>query len=140
MTEQPEALRHAEWLELSLAIGAQDAAAELRRLHASLHTETLAKLSALERLEQAHKSEVTAKTRIAALEDREQHWMRMHDVEAARVDPLVARVMALEKALEMAVKALELEDLACRYEKDPTPDHIAKAIATARQTLGGKHD
>ena len=33
MTQQPEALRHAEWLELSLAIGAQEAAAELRRLH-----------------------------------------------------------------------------------------------------------
>lgn len=31
--KQPEALRHAEWLELSLAIGAREAAAELRRLH-----------------------------------------------------------------------------------------------------------
>lgn len=33
MTQQPESLRHAEWLELSLAIGAQEAADELRRLH-----------------------------------------------------------------------------------------------------------
>ena len=33
MSTQPEALRHAEWLGLSLAIGAQEAADELRRLH-----------------------------------------------------------------------------------------------------------
>jgi hypothetical protein len=33
-TEQPEALAHAEWLGKSLTIGAKEAAAELRRLHA----------------------------------------------------------------------------------------------------------
>ena len=33
MTQQPEALRHAEWLEKSLTVGATEAAAELRRLH-----------------------------------------------------------------------------------------------------------
>lgn len=31
--QQPEALKHAEWLERSLTIGAPEAAAELRRLH-----------------------------------------------------------------------------------------------------------
>ena len=34
MSTQPEALLHAEWLEKSLTIGAKEAAAELRRLHA----------------------------------------------------------------------------------------------------------
>lgn len=34
MSQQPEALKHAEWLERSLTIGAPEAAAELRRLHA----------------------------------------------------------------------------------------------------------
>ena len=33
MAQQPEALRHAEWLERSLTIGAPEAANELRRLH-----------------------------------------------------------------------------------------------------------
>lgn len=34
MSQQPEALKHAEWLERSMTIGAPEAAAELRRLHA----------------------------------------------------------------------------------------------------------
>ena len=41
----------------------------------------------------------------------------------------------LEKAARQALEALELEDMACRYEKDPTPEHIAKAIAALRSAL-----
>lgn len=36
MNSQPEALKHAEWLEKSLTIGAKEAAAELRRLYAEV--------------------------------------------------------------------------------------------------------
>lgn len=39
------------------------------------------------------------------------------------------------EALRMALEALELEDMACRYEKDPTPQHIAKAITAIREAL-----
>ena len=48
------------------------------------------------------------------------------------------QVHTLEAALRQAVEALELEDLACRYEKDPTPEHIAKAITAAKQALEGR--
>ena len=40
-----------------------------------------------------------------------------------------------DEALKLALEALELEDLACRYEKDPTPEHIAQAIAAIREAL-----
>ena len=43
--------------------------------------------------------------------------------------------MTKDEALRMALEALELEDLACRYEKDPTPEHIAKAITAIREAL-----
>ena len=43
--------------------------------------------------------------------------------------------MTQTEALRMALEALELEDLACRYEKDPTPQHIAKAITAIREAL-----
>lgn len=42
--------------------------------------------------------------------------------------------MSIE-AMKMALEALELEDMACRYEKDPTPEHIAKAITALRQAI-----
>ena len=37
--------------------------------------------------------------------------------------------------LAQALKALELEDMACRYEKDPTPEHIANLITALRERL-----
>ena len=40
-----------------------------------------------------------------------------------------------KEALKLALEALELEDMACRYEKDPTPEHIAKAITALREAL-----
>ena len=43
--------------------------------------------------------------------------------------------MTKDKALKLALDALELEDMACRYEKDPTPEHIAKAITALREAL-----
>ena len=43
--------------------------------------------------------------------------------------------MTKDEALKLALEALELEDLACRYEKDPTPEHIAKAITAIREAL-----
>lgn len=43
--------------------------------------------------------------------------------------------MTQTEALRMALEALELEDMACRYEKDPTPQHIAKAITAIREAL-----
>ena len=43
--------------------------------------------------------------------------------------------MTQTEALKLALEALELEDLACRYEKDPTPEHIAKAITAIREVL-----
>jgi len=42
--------------------------------------------------------------------------------------------MSIE-AMKQALEALELEDLACRYEKDPTPEHIAKAITALRTAI-----
>ena len=43
--------------------------------------------------------------------------------------------MTKDEALKQALEALELEDMACRYEKDPTPEHIAKAIAAIKEVL-----
>ena len=43
--------------------------------------------------------------------------------------------MTKDEALNLALEALELEDMACRYEKDPTPEHIAKAIAAIKEAL-----
>lgn len=40
-----------------------------------------------------------------------------------------------DEALKLALEALELEDMACRYEKDPTPEHIDKAITALREAL-----
>jgi hypothetical protein len=39
------------------------------------------------------------------------------------------------EVLKQALDALELEDLACRYEKEQTPEHIAKAITSLRQAI-----
>jgi hypothetical protein len=39
------------------------------------------------------------------------------------------------EAMKLALEALELEDMACRYEKEPTPEHIAKAITALREAL-----
>ncbi len=39
------------------------------------------------------------------------------------------------EAIRMALEALELEDMACRYEKDPTPEHITKSITAIREVL-----
>jgi hypothetical protein len=39
----------------------------------------------------------------------------------------------LLEALDLALEALELEDMACRYEKESTPEHIAKAITAIKQ-------
>jgi hypothetical protein len=43
--------------------------------------------------------------------------------------------MTKDEALKMALEALELEEMACRYEKEPTPEHIAKAIAAIKEAL-----
>jgi hypothetical protein len=40
--------------------------------------------------------------------------------------------------LAQALKALELEDMACRYEKDTTPAHIANLITALRERLKQK--
>jgi hypothetical protein len=41
--------------------------------------------------------------------------------------------MTKDEALDLALYALELEDMACRYEKESTPEHIAKAITAIKQ-------
>jgi hypothetical protein len=38
-------------------------------------------------------------------------------------------------AMRQALEVLELEDLACRYEKEPTPEHIADAITALRTAI-----
>jgi hypothetical protein len=43
--------------------------------------------------------------------------------------------MTDRELMTMALKALELEDMACRYEKDPTPAHIANLITALRERL-----
>ena len=43
--------------------------------------------------------------------------------------------MTKDEALKLALEALELEDMACRYEKEPTPEHIAKAITAIKEAL-----
>ena len=43
--------------------------------------------------------------------------------------------MTKDEALKLAREALELEDMACRYEKESTPEHIAKAITAIKQAL-----
>ena len=40
-----------------------------------------------------------------------------------------------KEAMKLAMEALELEDMACRYEKEPTPEHIANAITALRQAI-----
>jgi hypothetical protein len=42
--------------------------------------------------------------------------------------------MSIEE-MKQALEALELEDMAWRYEKEPTPEHIAKAITSLRQAI-----
>jgi hypothetical protein len=43
--------------------------------------------------------------------------------------------MTKDEVLALALEALELEDMACRYEKESTPEHIAKAITAIKQAL-----
>ena len=43
--------------------------------------------------------------------------------------------MTKDEVLALALEALELEDMACRYEKESTPEHIAKAITAIKQVL-----
>ena len=43
--------------------------------------------------------------------------------------------MTDKEAMKQALKALELEDMACRYEKESTPEHIANAITSLRQAI-----
>ena len=43
--------------------------------------------------------------------------------------------MTKDKALQIVLYALELEDLAYRYEKEPAPKHIAKAITAVKEAL-----
>lgn len=38
-------------------------------------------------------------------------------------------------AMKQGLGALEVEDMACRYEKEATPEYIAKAIASLRQAI-----
>jgi hypothetical protein len=40
-----------------------------------------------------------------------------------------------KEAMKLAMEALELEDMACRYEKEPTPEHIAIAITALQEAL-----
>jgi hypothetical protein len=40
---------------------------------------------------------------------------------------------ALDKALDKALYALEIEDAACRYMKDETPSQIVEAITAIKQ-------
>jgi len=39
------------------------------------------------------------------------------------------------ETMKQALEALEIEDLAWRYEKEPTPEHIDKAITSLRQAI-----
>jgi len=39
------------------------------------------------------------------------------------------------EAMKQGLEALEVEDMACRYEKEATPEHIAKAITSLRQSI-----
>ncbi len=43
--------------------------------------------------------------------------------------------MTKDEALRMALEALEIEDKACAYLRDPTPEHIEKAITAIREVL-----
>ena len=52
--------------------------------------------------------------------------------------PLYTRPVDDIALLRQALDVLELEELACRYEKEPTPEHIAKAITALRERLGEK--
>ena len=42
--------------------------------------------------------------------------------------------MSIE-AMKQGLEALEVEDMACRYEKEATPEYIAKAITSLRQAI-----
>jgi hypothetical protein len=41
--------------------------------------------------------------------------------------------MTTDKALDLALEALEIEDLACRYLKEKTPSQIVEAITAIKQ-------
>jgi hypothetical protein len=43
--------------------------------------------------------------------------------------------MTKDEALKLALEALEIEDLACRYEKEATPEYMSKAITAIKQAL-----
>ena len=129
---QPEAQQLADVLEAnagSLLLYRKQAAAELRRLHDKvqvLNGAVEAEQKYIDRLSQAG-------DRIAALEKEAARWQHMLDVEIARVDPLVARVVLLEAALEQTVEALET------YVPHYLKDRGYEPLTTARQTLGGEH-
>jgi hypothetical protein len=57
--------------------------------------------------------------------------VRLNRVNAELVEALNEQQLA---AVKLALKALLLEDMACRYEKEETPQHIAEAI-TALQSI-----
>jgi len=42
--------------------------------------------------------------------------------------------MSIE-AMKQALSALEIEDSACRHEKEMTPEHIASSITVLRQAI-----
>ena len=123
MSTQPEALRHAEWLELSLAIGAQEAAAELRRLH---------------EFEVGYGLMMTAaEARIAALE-AEAASLRDQNSELDR------RLAEMEQAGRQALEALESSRVfVTTREKIKHPEGTEwydERITALRQALGDKHD
>ena len=142
MTEQPEALRLADRLEESEARDCcsqrLEAAAELRRLH--------------------EENENLRSVMTAAAEEISAHWDAHCDAEGYGPTNLMhrlekgiaaeygytagafakqdARIAALEKALGMAVEALESEHSFSAAAMQQRMD----ALTAARQTLGGKHD
>jgi hypothetical protein len=56
----------------------------------------------------------------------------LHRVDAGSVD-IEELFMTKEEALDKALYALEIEDVACRYMKDETPSQIVEAITAIKQ-------
>lgn len=148
MTTQPDALRLADALyalmDEETLVGAKTidkAAAELRSLYEANNI-LEADLGACRGMNEQQRLLIEElKQNNEILIEREQHWRDVFDVEVARVDPLMARLIKLEKALGMAVEALEsAREHVIVYTEGPwqdVDDQCREAIATARQTLGG---
>lgn len=130
MSTQPEALRLADCLEeldaqFSFSGVCAEAAIELRNLYELSESESR---WASEYLQRA----VKAESRVHELESVLQ---QIQDWEAIAASQAFT-ISVLKITLLQAIEAMEIEEGALKYLKQPKAEHLNNAISTARKVLG----